>query len=239
MRHRKVCAALAGLVLMAGSAAYAADMPVKAPPPPPPAPVYNWNGFYLGVNLGGVWSNNSGGNFSGDMGGVTGGGTVGWNWVTNNAFFGGTGLLLGFEGDFNGTSQDNTTNFSATVPRTVGQTGFSVENRIPWFATARGRLGWVNGPWLIYATGGGAWVNFQSDISASRGGVTTGTVTDHTTQSGWTVGGGVEWMFLPRWSAKLEYLYLETNGNSVTLFNQTFEGRARENIVRAGLNYHF
>src|ERR1700761_4454365 len=101
MRHRKIFAALTGLVVMAGSAAYAADMPVKAPPPPPPAPVYNWNGFYLGVNLGGAWANNSSNNFSGEMAGVTGGGTVGWNWVSNNAAFGGTGILLGFEGDFN------------------------------------------------------------------------------------------------------------------------------------------
>jgi outer membrane immunogenic protein len=235
MRHRKVFAALAGLVLMAGSAAYAADMPVKAPPPPPPAPVYNWNGFYLGVNLGGVWSNNSGGNFSSDMSGVTGGGTVGWNWVTNNAIFGGTGVLLGFEGDFNGSSQNRDRTIVLGTPATT----FSTTGKIPWFATARGRLGIVNGPWLFYATGGGAWVNFQADISATNAAGSIGTVTDHTTQSGWTVGGGVEWMFLPRWSAKLEYLYLETNSSDVTLFGQTFEGKARENIVRAGLNYHF
>jgi outer membrane immunogenic protein len=232
MRHHKVFGALAGLVLLAGSGAYAADMPVKAPPPPPPAPVYNWNGFYLGVNLGGVWSNNSGGNFSNDLSGVTGGGTVGFNWVTNNAFLGGTGLLLGFEGDFNGSSQHRTNDFTAIVGGVP--TAFSVQGRIPWFATARGRLGWVNGPWLIYGTGGGAWVNFEADITAPGG-----TVSDHTTKSGWTAGGGVEWMFLPKWSAKLEYLYIETNSSDVTLFGQTFSARARENVVRAGLNYHF
>jgi outer membrane immunogenic protein len=233
MRHRKVFAALTGLVVMAGSAAYAADMPVKAPPPPPPAPVYNWNGFYLGVNLGGAWLSNDNNNFSNNTGGVTGGGTVGWNWVTNNAFFGGTGLLLGFEGDFNGSSQDNNNNFTLNLP-VRGPTGFSVETRIPWFATARGRLGWVNGPWLIYGTGGGAWVNFEADISAPGG-----SVSGNTTKSGWTAGGGVEWMFLPRWSAKLEYLYIETNSNDVTVLGQTFSATARENVVRAGLNYHF
>ena len=228
MRHHKIFAALTGLVLTAGTAAYAADMPVKAPPPPP-APIYNWNGFYLGVNLGGAWANNSSSNFSGDMAGVTGGGTVGWNWVTNSAIFGGTGILLGFEGDFNGSSQDRTNDFSTALG------SFSTSAKIPWFATARGRLGWVNGPWLIYGTGGGAWVNFEADITGPGG----GSVSDHTTKSGWTAGGGVEWMFLPRWSAKLEYLYIETNSSDVTLFGQTFEARARENIVRAGLNYHF
>ena len=46
-------------------------------------------------------------------------------------------------------------------------------------------------------------------------------------------------MFLPKWSAKLEYLYIDTDDTSVTLFGTTFTGRARDNVVRAGVNYHF
>jgi opacity protein-like surface antigen len=46
-------------------------------------------------------------------------------------------------------------------------------------------------------------------------------------------------MFLPRWSAKIEYLFIETNSNDVTLFGQSFSAKAQENVVRAGLNYHF
>jgi outer membrane immunogenic protein len=34
--------------------AFAADMPVKAPPPPP-APVYSWTGWYVGDNVGYGW----------------------------------------------------------------------------------------------------------------------------------------------------------------------------------------
>jgi outer membrane immunogenic protein len=180
------------------------------------------------VNLGGAWANNSSNNFSGDMAGVTGGGQLGFNWVTNNNFFGASGLLIGFEGDFNGSSQNNSNG------GTIAGIPFTVDTKMPWFATARGRLGIVNGPWLVYGTGGGAWVNYQADISAPGG-----TVTDHTTKSGWTAGGGVEWMFLPRWSAKIEYLFIETNSNDVTLFGQSFSAKAQENVVRAGLNYHF
>jgi outer membrane immunogenic protein len=42
---------ITGFVLAAGGSAFAADMPLKAPPPAP-APVYNWTGWYAGVNLG-------------------------------------------------------------------------------------------------------------------------------------------------------------------------------------------
>jgi outer membrane immunogenic protein len=38
--------------------AYAADLPMRAPPPPPP-PVFTWTGAYVGVNAGGIfnWNN--------------------------------------------------------------------------------------------------------------------------------------------------------------------------------------
>ena len=65
-------------------AAQAADMPVKAPRVAPVA-MYNWTGFYVGVNGGGVWGNSSwqyvvGGNTAGhkNSGGLIGG-TVGYN----------------------------------------------------------------------------------------------------------------------------------------------------------------
>ena len=44
-----------GISIVAFSAvsASAADMAVKAPPMAPPAPVYDWNGWYVGGNVGG------------------------------------------------------------------------------------------------------------------------------------------------------------------------------------------
>jgi opacity protein-like surface antigen len=65
------------------------------------------------------------------------------------------------------------------------------------------------------------------------------TVSSDATRAAWTVGGGVEWLFAPRWSTKLEYLYVDTDSVSVTLFGVPFTGRARDHIVRAGVNYHF
>src|SRR5436305_3448911 len=40
--------------------ALAADLPRRAPPPAyvPPAPVATWTGLYIGINGGGIWTNN-------------------------------------------------------------------------------------------------------------------------------------------------------------------------------------
>ena len=219
---RKISIALAGLMIATCSAANAADLPRKAPVQPiAPIQLYNWTGFYVGVNLGGAWTNASTGGVEGNLAGVIGGGQLGYNWQANQ-------LLLGIEGDFQGSGQ------TGSGSTTVGGITYNTSSKIPWFATLRGRLGYVNGPWLIYATGGAAWLKYELDVSAAGA-----TVGDHTTKAGWTAGGGVEWMFMPKWSAKLEYLYIDTSSTSVTLFGNTFDARAKESVLRAGVNYHF
>jgi outer membrane immunogenic protein len=82
----------------------------------PPA-VYNWNGFYAGLNLGYSWGNSSTsqsfsnsasgallssatGDF--DMTGVIGGGQAGYNWQRTNWVF-------GVEADFQGSAQKGST----------------------------------------------------------------------------------------------------------------------------------
>jgi outer membrane immunogenic protein len=205
------------LSLVAASSAFAADLPVKAPYAPAPLPF--WTGFYAGVNVGGGWANSGLG--SGDLTGVIGGGQLGYNWQAGQVVF-------GIEGDFEGSSQKK----SDTVATGIG--AVTAEQKLPWLATLRGRLGYAQGPVMFYVTGGAAWVNYE--VSLSSGGVS---VSDSTTQSAWTIGGGVEWMFLPHWSTKVEYLYVDTGDQDVSLFGITASGRAKDNIVRAGLNYHF
>ena len=219
MRNRMLVLAAAVLGLTASSA-FAADLGVRAPVTPAPVAT-TWTGFYAGLNAGGGWANVSSDNVSSDLSGFVGGGQLGYNWESGN-------WLLGIEGDFQGSAQS--TSDSATI---LG-IPFTVDQDLQWFATLRGRLGYVSGPWLFYVTGGAAWVNYKLTVSAPGG-----SVDDETTKAAWTVGGGVEWMFVPRWSAKLEYLYIDTGETSVTLFDVPFNARAKDNIVRVGVNYHF
>ena len=70
-----------------------------------------------------------------------------------------------------------------------------------WFDTLTGRLGYAVAPtWLFYFQGGAAWAHTSTDFTL--GGVQVGQASK--TRSGWTVGGGVEWMFAPQWSAFVE-----------------------------------
>lgn len=51
---KRLATAIAAIALI-GTPAFAADMAVKAPPAP--APVYNWTGWYTGVNAGASFGN--------------------------------------------------------------------------------------------------------------------------------------------------------------------------------------
>lgn len=211
--------------LLVAVRAQAADIPMNAPPPPAPifspAPVATWTGFYVGANVGYGWANVGTAAFSDDLSGVIGGGQIGYNYQVSQ-------WVLGVEGDFQGSAESRTDSGS------VLGTTFTIDQQIRWFGTLRGRLGYAFNDVLIYATGGAAWQNYELSVSALGT-----TVSDDTTKIGWTVGGGVEWMFAPQWSVKGEYLYMDTGDTDVTLFGVTFTGRAKNQIARIGVNYHF
>jgi outer membrane immunogenic protein len=102
--------------------------------------------------------------------------------------------VFGVQGMFEGSGMEG----SNTQP-----SGLLVNNTtIPWLATVTGRVGVTVAPTvLLYAKGGGAWV--RDEYSLTAGGVTVANA--DTTQSGWTVGGGVEWVYGRNWSAFAEY----------------------------------
>ena len=218
-------AAILSAGLLIGVQAYAADIPYKAPPAPAPmlspAPVATWTGFYVGANVGYGWANVGVEGASSDLSGIIGGGQVGYNYQMGQ-------WVLGVEGDFQASAESRSD--SASV---LGIT-FTVDQKIRWFGTLRGRLGYAFNSVMIYATGGAAWQNYELSVSALGA-----SASDDTTNLGWTVGAGVEWMFAPQWSVKGEYLYMDTGDTDATLFGATFSGRAKNSIARVGVNYHF
>jgi outer membrane immunogenic protein len=113
----------------------------------------------------------------------------------------------------------------------------------------RGRAGYAAGPWLFYATGGLAVANisFADTIAFPGIGDSTNAISGSTTAIGWTVGGGIEWMFAPNWTVKAEYLYAQLPGTTLTSTNSAVpiatiahaHGDVQESIGRIGVNYKF
>ena len=104
-----------------------------------------------------------------------------------------------------------------------------------WYGTVRGRSGIAIQPDLwIYGTGGFAYANVQQAAGYQT----------INFQTGWTAGGGVEWMFKSNWSAKAEYLYADVQGGPATIGNNYglqlnhSTNSSRWNTIRAGANYH-
>ena len=252
------------VAIIAASSAGAADLsqPVYKAPPSVVPPVYNWTGFYLGVNAGGAWGTSD---ITGTLSslpapandtayeaaespnlrpdGFTGGAQAGFNWQSGNVVF-------GLEADFGyfGLNGSQTTNIVPSGPVTLTAT---VNNSLKtdWLFTARPRIGWANNNWLVYATGGLAMTDMKFNSSFSDTAGETEAATFDKTKAGWTAGGGVEVAFAGNWSAKLEYLYADFGSVSVTdpvllagvpeSLSTTHDVSLHTQIVRAGLNYRF
>jgi outer membrane immunogenic protein len=258
---------LALLVAAPLSAAYAADMELKAPPPPPCI----WCGFYVGGNAGWAWGRdaiNSTTVFPSppflavDVAAIS---SASSQTLNPNGFTGGTQFgynlqrgpwVLGIEEDFEylglKASRGGTFPFPSTLPG--GAIGpptvfFSTATSVStsWLFTARPRVGWASNNWLLFVTGGLAVgrESFSQTIGVVAPFVSSNSLA--TVQVGWTVGAGVEYALNQSWSLKAEYLYVDlgtTNANSGTLtppfagFANNTSARLTTSIARGGFNFH-
>ncbi|NOJ40468.1 outer membrane protein [Bradyrhizobium australiense] len=205
------------------------------------AAVYDWTGFYIGVNAGvGLgrdrlqhdWLNTgSPYSFYTSPQGAFGGAQIGYNWQTASVL---GPIVLGVEADIQGGGlSDDRANFS------LFGINASYRQKPDWFGTARGRIGIANGPVLSYVTAGYAFGNVKTNATETVAGITTSFATDRT-QSGWVVGSGVEAALGGNWTGKIEYLYLNLGNKtdiSTLLFATPINTEIRENIFRVGLNY--
>jgi outer membrane immunogenic protein len=252
--------------------AFAADI-VPARVYKAPQPVYlGWTGFYVGVNGGWYGSTDNTitnvgtdtsiaglgsalrlglipGAVSLSHNGFIGGGQIGYNRQVNPAW------VVGIEADFDGVTGGKSSVASSSPGSPIIVPTTSLFGReLDDIGTVRGRIGYLSSPGLLwYATGGlaygqikigSAWICPACTPPANQINQTSNT------SVGWTVGAGLEWQFMPRWSVKLEYLYVDLGSLSGTIaYNYTFvtgqtstmtsRVNERDNIVRVGLNYKF
>jgi outer membrane immunogenic protein len=180
----------------AAVAALVIGTPAFAAPPPAPAPVYNWTGWYVGVNagasFGSVKTDLNGAPIFADTAivispgfgipndkeypdGFIGGGQIGYNWQYSPL------VVVGLEADFQGSlekagANNLTQNFifaNPNVPNTgsIAAVAASYTTQIDWFGTVRGRIGyvWGNGEVLSYVTGGLAYGEVKTNGTTTFG----------------------------------------------------------------------
>jgi outer membrane immunogenic protein len=225
-------------------AARAADMRVKAPPAAPQPPPFSWTGFYIGGNVGAAWRQRNVndvrfGIFDNENNNAVfiGGGQLGANYQFGNS------VVLGFEGDFDWAAGNNNSGQVFVVP-TVGTFQMTSNDNNRFVATVAARLGVAAyDRWLFYVKGGGGWVGEHDfNITTAGGSVSS---SNGNTNSGWLVGGGIEWAFASNWSGKIEYDFLGLTDRTFivptgVLAGDIFTTHERDlQMVKLGINYRF
>ena len=202
---------------------------------------FSWAGCYIGAHAGGGWAHKHASHVGilpgsvleteAKLDGWLAGGQFGCDYQPASNF------VVGWEGsaawaDIHGESD----------PYFSGKNIFHAKTH--WIASATARVGVGTDRWLIFARGGGAWAGDKYRIV----GEITGNPfrdTGRQTRSGWVLGGGIEWIFAPNWSVKLEYNHYDFGADTVFLadqigvasLNTTIEQRVRTVIV--GVNHRF
>ena len=233
---KRILLATVAMAALCSASALAADLPQR--------PVYRaepvmmaptWTGCYIGGNIGGAFGDASvsgpGGTVSTNGSGFAGGGQIGCDYQFSG------GWVIGFRDMFDGTSNKKSGTFGS------GLLAGDVANfNNQWFDTLTARLGYAVQPgWLLYFQGGAAWGHTSTNVTFN--GLQLGQTSN--TKTGWTIGGGVEWMFAPHWSAFLEGNYMDFGSNSGTVgppvcpTGCSISGKATEATVLVGVNYRF
>jgi outer membrane immunogenic protein len=228
-------ATIATALAFTGSA-YAADLPVKAPPMiAPVAP--SWTGWYIGVNGGGVWGRTdpglsignyatyfafesvsqveqASGNHLHNSGGLAGG-QIGYLSQTGK-------FVMGLEASFDWMKADGSS--VTTAPYTFINSRpntFTLSQKVSsnWLALFTARVGWDMGNWYPYITGGVAVADlkiassFTDTLTGFTGTIPGAAAAGSFEKVSWgpTVGAGLEWALTNHWSLRGEYLFMVFN----------------------------
>jgi outer membrane immunogenic protein len=236
--------------------AIAADMPVKAIYKAPLPVVYAWTGCYIGGNIGSgrartdqsqiatvggaaIVPPNDFGNSQNDH--FIGGGQIGCDYQFAGNF------VVGVQGMF------DFGRFSSTHVVPTAFPGFPVgsfisQNDTKNVFTATGRVGYLFLPQVLgYIKGGAAWTRADHTFIGT---VPVTFLSENAlgiSRQGWTVGGGLEWMFMHGWSMFGEYNYMDFGRKDINFVAgpatvgapDVIRTRLEIQQVLVGINYKF
>lgn len=195
----------AALLLGLGTvSATAADMAVKAPVAAP-VQLYNWTGFYGGLNVSYEWGktewsyyNLPNQTLTRNPEGWMFGGHIGAQYQYQQ-------FVFGIEGSW---TDNLTENKSVGPDAPIFAAAFDAGVKYSSILTGGARAGWVFSPqWMVYASGGYATANVWSGFWAR--GFPNVSAQFQVRHEGWYAGGGIEYL-LTNWAyVGLEYRHIE------------------------------
>ena len=238
MRKILTAALLAGVATSAFAAsAFAADLPTRKGPPPAPMyapPPFSWTGFYVGVNGGFGTTDLRGNNFGpgagvgptsafGSPSGGLIGGTAGYNYQIGQ-------IVVGVEGSLDWADLSKGRTFA---------NGSTDSFKVDSVGNVLGRLGYAWDRTLFYVAGGYA----GGDVHAGAMNDTAFGLSfpgSSGWQSGYAVGGGIEYALTNNISVKGQYLFSQLEGK--TYYGGTPDAVKTGvdlNTFTLGVNYKF
>ncbi len=208
---------------------------------------HHWAGFHTGLILGAQFGRSSdktgafGYNADDDAwhyteSGFNAGAEFGYSYSWHR-FIIGPEIELGYLGMEGSGAQPTSPSFD-----TIGKSSSD------FYTTVRARLGVDFDRNLLYATGGAIGINYKKRVvdhcTIAPCGGSTVEAQKNSFSWGYTLGGGVEHLFEKGWSAKLEFLYFNLNGQNfsgITNLGNLYDwtGQTFGYLIRGGLNYHF
>jgi outer membrane immunogenic protein len=253
MQNKKylVFATVAVSAIAGIGAASAADLPARAyTKAPPMVALYDWSGFYVGINGGGGSSRKCWDLVSSpgtvvvgvpaegchDATGGTVGGQVGYRWQSQ-------AWVFGVE------AQGNWANFKGSNNNLFFPAAYD-QSKIDAFGLFTGQVGYAWSNALLYVKGGAAVVH---DKYASYF-IANGLQIDSANETRWggVIGVGLDYGFSPNWTLGLEYDHMFMGSHDVTALNTGLQvgfpagtvsavDRIRQDVdlVTVRLNYKF
>jgi outer membrane immunogenic protein len=138
------------------------------------------------------------------------------------------------------------------IPGTPGTPGIpavtaviAYQNKLPWFGTFRGRIGFTPAErWLVYVTGGLAYGDVSTLETLNVNGASV-FLNSTALRFGWTAGAGIETAIAKGWTVRVEYLYIDFGSITDTLIGIApitpiaTRSHVTDNIVRIGFSHGF
>lgn len=203
---------------------------------------YDWSGAYVGVQAGHGWGDSLGGGFTKATGAADAIGNVDPDGFLGGLYAGysrqfANNATLGVEGDI------SFTNFKGSVDPLHNPAGApfppnSATSKMDWNGSVRIRAGYAIDRFLPYITGGVAFGRYEFTPEYTA----TGPLPGSKTQTGWTIGAGLEHALTDHLTTRIEYRYTDFGRATYEIPSfPLYESRVdlKTQDIRFGIAYKF